>query len=61
MKLKALGQQLYQKETPTQVKRSNQRCSMKKDVLKIFTKFTGNTCATDSFLIKLQALGLQLY
>ena len=33
----------------------------KKGVLKIFAKFTGNTCARVSFLIKLQASGLQLY
>ena len=33
----------------------------KKGVLKIFAKFTGSTCARVSFLIKLQAWGLQLY
>ena len=33
----------------------------KKGVLRYFTEFTGNTCARVSFLIKLQALDLQLY
>ena len=33
----------------------------KKAVLKNFTKFTGNTCTRVSFLIKLQACGLQIY
>ena len=32
---------------------------MKISVLRNFTKFTGNTCARVSFLIKLQVLGLQ--
>ena len=42
--------------------RSNhQRCSMKKGVIRIFVKFTGNSCDRASFLIKLQALGLQFY
>ena len=31
------------------------RCSYKESVLRSFTKFTGNTCARASFLIKLQA------
>ena len=31
---------------------SHRRCSMKKGVLKNFTKFTENTCARASFLIK---------
>ena len=31
----------------------------KKGVLRNFAKFTGNTCARDSFLIKLQALSLR--
>ena len=34
---------------------------MKIGVLRNFTKFTGNTCARVSFLIKLQVLGLQFY
>ena len=34
---------------------------MKISVRRNFTKFTVNTCARVSFLIKLQALGLQLY
>ena len=34
---------------------------MKKSVLRNFTKFTGNTCARVSFLIKLQVLGLKFY
>ena len=38
---------------------SHRRCSVRKDVLRDLAKFTGNTCA--SFLIKLQAWGLQLY
>ena len=40
---------------------SHQRWSIKKGVLKNFAKFTGKTCATVSFLIKLQALSLQLF
>ena len=31
------------------------------NVLRNFTKFTGNNCARASFLIKLQVLGLQCY
>ena len=39
-----------------QNERSNhQRCSAKKGVLRNFAKFTGNTCARVSFLIKLLA------
>ena len=34
---------------------------MKISVVRNLTKFTGNTCPRVSFLIKLQALGLQLY
>ena len=37
------------------------RCSVGEGVLRNLTKFTGNTCARVSFLIKLQASGLQLY
>ena len=33
----------------------HQRCSLRKGILRNFTKFTGNTCARVSFLIKLQA------
>ena len=33
----------------------------KKDVIKNFAKFTGNTCVGVSSLTKLQVLGLQLY
>ena len=41
---------------------SHRRCSMKKGVLRNFSKFTGkNTCARFSFLIKLETWGLQLY
>ena len=40
---------------------SHQRCSTKKGVLENLTKFTENTCVRVSFLINLQALGLQLY
>ena len=34
---------------------SHLRCAVKKGVLRNFAIFTGNTCARDSFLIKLQA------
>ena len=34
---------------------SHRRCSVRKRVLRNFTKFTGNTCARVSFLLKLQA------
>ena len=37
-----------------------QRCSVKKVFLEISQNSQGNTCARDSFLIKLQALGLKL-
>ena len=40
---------------------SHQRCSIKKSVLRNFTKFTGNTFARVSFLIKLQALKKRLW
>ena len=40
---------------------SHQRCSIKKGVFRNFTKFTGNTCARVSFLIKLQALKKRLW
>ena len=36
-------------------------CSVKKGVLRNFTKFTENTCAKVSSLIKLQGWDLQLY
>ena len=43
-------------------RRSHQRCSVKKKVLlEISQNSQENTCARVSFLIKLQALGLQLY
>ena len=38
-----------------------QRCSAKKVFLEISQNSQDNTCAKISFLIKLQALGLQLY
>ena len=38
-----------------------QRCSAKKVFLEISQNSQENTCAKISFLIKLQALGLQLY
>ena len=38
-----------------------QRCSIKKVFLETSQNSQGNTCARDPFLIKLQALGLQLY
>ena len=38
-----------------------QRCSAKKVFLEISPNLQENTCARDSFLIKLQAPGLQLY
>ena len=38
-----------------------QRCSVKKVFLKISRNLQENTCARFSFLIKLQASGLQLY
>ena len=37
------------------------RCSVKKVFLEIPQNSQGNTCARVSFLIMLQALGLQLY
>ena len=37
------------------------RCSLKKVFLKISQNSQENTCARVSFLIKLQASGLQLY
>ena len=37
------------------------RCSKKKVFLEISQNLQENTCATESFLIKLQASGLQLY
>ena len=37
---------------------SQRRCSVNKIILRNFAKFTGNTCARVSFLIKLQAPGL---
>ena len=38
------------------------RCSVKKGNLRNFAKFAGKKpCARKSFLIKLQALGLQIY
>ena len=41
---------------------SHQRCSVKKKVLsEISQNSQENTCVRVSFLIKLQALGLQLY
>ena len=40
---------------------SHQRCSIKKVFLKFSQNSQENTCAGVSFLIKLQALGLQLY
>ena len=40
---------------------SHQRCSIRKGVLKNFTKFTGKHLCQSLFLIKLKALGLQLY
>ena len=40
---------------------SQQKCSMKKGVLRNFTKFTGKPVPGPLFLIKLQASGLQLY
>ena len=40
---------------------SRRRCSVKTDVLKNFTKSQQNICVRDTFLIKLQALGLRLY
>ena len=36
-------------------RKSHQKCSMKKKFLKNLAKFTRNTCARVSFLIKLQA------
>ena len=35
-------------------RRSHQRCSVRKGIQRNFKKFTGNTCARVSFLIKLQ-------
>ena len=40
---------------------SHQRSSIEIGVLKIFTKFIGNTCARISFLIKLQASGTGVF
>ena len=40
---------------------SHQRCSVRKGVLGNFAKFTGKHLCQSLFLIKLQALGLQLY
>ena len=39
----------------------SRRCSVKKMFLKISQNSQENTCARVSFLIKIQALGLQLY
>ena len=36
---------------------SHRRCSLRKDFLRNFAKFTENTCARVSFLIKFQASG----
>ena len=38
-----------------------QRCSVRKVFLEILQNSQGNTCVRVSFLIKLRALGLQLY
>ena len=35
-------------------KSSHRRCSVRKGALRNFAKFTGKTCARDSFLIKMQ-------
>ena len=40
---------------------SHQRCSARKGVLRIFTKFTGKHLCQSLFLIKLEGSGLQLY
>ena len=40
---------------------SHMRCSVKKGVLRNLVKFTGNTCARDSFLIRLQARPTTLF
>ena len=40
---------------------SHWTCSVGEGVLRKFAKITGNTCVRVSFLIKLQASGLQLY
>ena len=45
----------------TKLRSSHQRCSMKKVFLEISQNARENTCARVSFLIKLQASGLQLY
>ena len=37
------------------------RCSIKEVILEILQNLLENTCARKSFLIKLQALGLQIY
>ena len=41
------------------ITRSRPELFFKKGVLRNFTKFTGKTCARDSFLIKLQVSGLK--
>ena len=43
----------YQSVSRQISRNSHQRCSVRKGVLKNFAKFTGNTCARISFLIKL--------
>ena len=45
----------------TKNRSSHRRCSVRKGFLEISQNSQGNTCARGSFLIKLQASGLQLY
>ena len=50
---------LYSKNISDKSRSSHQRCSMKKGVLRNFTKFTRKNLSRVSFLIKLQASGLK--
>ena len=46
----------FSKVRNKQYKSSHQRCSVKKSVLRIFAKFTRNTCARVSFFNKVEGL-----
>ena len=49
------GNRNFRSSSPEVFCKSSSKVFCKKDVLKNFAKFTGNTCARASFLIKLQA------
>ena len=52
---------LTSKVEPIIIRSRHKRCSRKKGFLKNFAKFTKNTSARVSFLIKLKTSGLQLH